>query len=103
MTWREQAACLGADLGTFFVGLGQRGQGRISNAAKTRALALCAGCPVRAECLEYAVTTYQDDGIWGGMTASQRIRLRRKGRGGSVNTPTAPLQNFCILQEAVKV
>ncbi len=88
MTWRDHAACRSADLETFFIGFGRgRGQGRYSNAELARALALCAGCPVRVECLDYAMTTYQDVGIWGGMIASQRKKLRRARQ-----TPTAPIQ-----------
>ena len=81
MTWRDRAGCLGADTETFFVGYGLRkGKGRVSDAALSRARAFCAGCPVQTECLDYAMTSYQDSGIWGGLTASQRIKLRRRGK-----------------------
>lgn len=80
MSWRHNAACLGSDPETFFVGYGLgQGQGRVSYASLARAHALCAGCPVSPECLDYAMTSpYQDSGIWGGMTASRRKSLRRK-------------------------
>lgn len=35
-------------------------------------------CGVRLECLEYAITTKQDDGVWGGTTEEERVRIRRK-------------------------
>ena len=38
------------------------------NAPTEPALAICARCPVRAECLDAA----DDDGIWGGTTAVER-------------------------------
>jgi WhiB family transcriptional regulator, redox-sensing transcriptional regulator len=37
---------------------------------------VCAGCPVRARCLEYALETGQE-GIWGGMTEDERRSLKR--------------------------
>jgi WhiB family transcriptional regulator, redox-sensing transcriptional regulator len=42
------------------------------------AKAICRGCPVRAECLDYAMQTAQD-GIWGGTTEEER-RLARRGQ-----------------------
>jgi WhiB family transcriptional regulator, redox-sensing transcriptional regulator len=42
-----------------------------------RAKAVCGGCPVRGECLEFALETGQDFGVWGGTTADERRRMRR--------------------------
>jgi WhiB family redox-sensing transcriptional regulator len=41
------------------------------------AKAVCRGCPVRAECLQYATQTAQDHGIWGGTTEEERRQARR--------------------------
>lgn len=41
------------------------------------AKAVCRGCPVRAECLRYAMRTAQDHGIWGGTTEEERRQARR--------------------------
>lgn len=41
------------------------------------AKAVCRGCPVRAECLDYAMRTVQDHGIWGGSTEEERRQARR--------------------------
>ena len=43
-----------------------------------RALAVCAACPVRAECLEYALDAREAYGIWGGMTELERRALLRR-------------------------
>lgn len=37
---------------------------------------LCAGCPIRVQCLEYAVEAEEPYGVWGGLTAKERKRLR---------------------------
>jgi WhiB family transcriptional regulator, redox-sensing transcriptional regulator len=45
-----------------------------------RAVAICMACPVRAECLNYAITTDQSEGVWGGTTPSQRANSVRAVR-----------------------
>lgn len=42
--------------------------------------AVCAGCPVRAECLEYALENRERHGIWGGLSERERRKLERAGR-----------------------
>lgn len=42
-----------------------------------RAKAVCQHCPVITECLEWALLTKQDAGIWGGLTEDERRTLRR--------------------------
>jgi WhiB family redox-sensing transcriptional regulator len=42
---------------------------------------ICAGCPYRLACLEYALSDYTLTGIWGGKNDSQRAIIRRQNRG----------------------
>jgi len=70
-TWREDAACKGLDTGMFFP---------VNDDAAGAAKAVCAGCPVRDACLDWALTTRQEDGVWGGLTDNERRRLRRRRR-----------------------
>lgn len=64
----------------------------------SHALALCAGCPVRAECLELSLRHWGGVGrygIWGGMLVPERRALRRRWlAGASVSTllGSAPAQ-----------
>jgi WhiB family redox-sensing transcriptional regulator len=65
--WRELAACRGADLNLFFPGRGE-------TAGPARQA--CAQCPVRQQCLEYAVSNRIVCGIWGGLTGPERRALQ---------------------------
>ena len=38
---------------------------------------MCARCPVRPECLEYALENKEMHGIWGGTSEGERRKLRR--------------------------
>lgn len=44
------------------------------------AKAVCQGCPVREVCLEIALTTHQEHGVWGGLTEKERRSLKRRLR-----------------------
>lgn len=81
-SWRDDAACLGVDSGVFFVDRG---------AKATEAKQICGGCPVREECLDYALKTRPVYGIWGGLNHNERwdvIQGRR--RRASVTNQTLP-------------
>ncbi|UCG41060.1 MAG: WhiB family transcriptional regulator [Acidimicrobiia bacterium] len=69
--WRLEAACADLTSEEFFLA-GDDLEGM------RRAQAVCAGCPVKAECLEFALASNQSLGIWGGTTPNERRRLRRE-------------------------
>ena len=64
----EEAACRGLDPETFYAEGG---------AAVARAKAVCATCPLRQKCLEWAIAR-EEFGVWGGTTARERAALRRQ-------------------------
>jgi WhiB family redox-sensing transcriptional regulator len=81
--WREHAACLGADREIFFVApISSCSSKGTLMASETRQRAVvdayCVGCPVRAQCLEHALT-YGEVGIWGD-TEHARRAIRRSRR-----------------------
>jgi WhiB family redox-sensing transcriptional regulator len=49
-------------------------------AAKAAAQAICEDCAARAACLEFAVSTNQEYGIWGGTSEEERRGIRRARR-----------------------
>lgn len=74
--WRDQAACRDLDPDLFFpAGATGPALGQIE-AAK----AFCASCPVQEACLQFALETNQDAGIWGGADEEERRKLRRSWR-----------------------
>ena len=43
-----------------------------------RAKQVCDECPVKIECLDFAIETNQDSGIWGGTSEDERRDIRRR-------------------------
>ena len=74
--WRTGAACRDTNPDLFFP-VGQTGPA-IDHIA--RAKSVCSSCAVQVECLEYALMTNQDAGIWGGLTEDERRKIRRERR-----------------------
>ncbi|WP_082399066.1 MULTISPECIES: WhiB family transcriptional regulator [unclassified Pseudonocardia] len=74
--WRDHAQCAGEEHELFFPA-GDFGPAHDRQVA--RALAVCAGCPVRAACLAWSVEELPY-GIAGGRTAEERGRMRRNRR-----------------------
>ena len=74
--WQQRAACRDEDPELFFP------VSEIGPAARqaAEAKAVCARCPVRERCLEYAVDNGLDHGIFGGTTEAERRELRRSAR-----------------------
>jgi WhiB family redox-sensing transcriptional regulator len=71
--WRSAGACLSADPDLFFpIAIGAVEERQVALARR-----ICAVCPVRQECLDFALRSGEAHGIWGGTTPDERIRARR--------------------------
>jgi WhiB family redox-sensing transcriptional regulator len=74
--WKLAASCRGEDPDLWFPRSdGQRSRGRAVQAAAMTAKAICGQCPVRPECLAYALACDIRYGIWGGCDEGERGRL----------------------------
>jgi WhiB family transcriptional regulator, redox-sensing transcriptional regulator len=73
--WYNEAACIGADLEEFFSISGEQRPAVID--------VYCAQCPVRPECLQFALDTHNYHGVWGGTTPAERKRERDRRRRGA--------------------
>jgi WhiB family redox-sensing transcriptional regulator len=73
LAWQADAACVGEPLRHFFPARGEM---------STRALVICAGCPVRIPCLTYALTHGHGPeaatGIWGGTSERERRKIPKR-------------------------
>lgn len=72
LDWHHLAACAETDPEAFFPTEG--------DSQKPPKL-VCQGCPVRVDCLEYALRNKEEHGIWGGLSAHQRKKLLQKRNG----------------------
>ncbi|WP_315986209.1 WhiB family transcriptional regulator [Streptomyces sp. adm13(2018)] len=67
--WQALGLCREADPDTFFPD---------RSTAPADIKAICMGCPVRAVCLDYALTHNERYGVWGGLDENERRNLRRR-------------------------
>ncbi|MEU6277041.1 WhiB family transcriptional regulator [Streptomyces populi] len=72
--WRDSASCRTVDPDLFFP-IGSTGPALLQI---QEAKAVCAGCPVREECLRWALDTDQTVGVWGGTSEAERRALARR-------------------------
>jgi WhiB family transcriptional regulator, redox-sensing transcriptional regulator len=74
--WQQAGACRNGSGADFYPPIhGERKHERI--ARERRAKAVCASCPVRIDCLEYAIHFDERYGIWGGLNQDERRHLRQ--------------------------
>lgn len=71
--WRGRSACRDSNPEVFFP-IGSTG---IALEQIETARRICAACPVNSLCLEFALATNQEAGIWGGTTEEERRKLRK--------------------------
>lgn len=76
--WFSKGNCNGKDTSMFFPDTGD------TTTAK-KAMTLCKSCPVRAECLAYAINNNEIFGVWGGFTVRRRRKVRK-----SLSIPCQP-------------
>jgi WhiB family transcriptional regulator, redox-sensing transcriptional regulator len=72
--WEARGACRHSDPELFFP-VAARGPA-LRQLAKAKRV--CQDCPVRVQCLEYALQSGQSFGVWGGATEEERRLLRRR-------------------------
>ena len=73
-SWRDHALCRDTDPELFFpVGTTGTALTQIE-----RAKQVCGECTVRVDCLDFALTTNQDSGVWGGLSEEERRVIRRQ-------------------------
>ena len=78
--WRINAACRDTDPELFFpIGTTGPAVDQIASAKE-----VCIGCPTQTDCLDFAIATNQDSGVWGGTTEEERRAIRRRLRAARI-------------------
>ena len=72
--WRERAACIDQNPELFFP-TGITGTALLQLEQAKR---VCEACPVREDCLRWAMELGQDYGVWGGVSEEERRSLKRR-------------------------
>jgi len=80
-SWMQQGKCRELPPETFFPsdGVGVEVARRI-----------CADCPVKEPCLEYALVSRIEHGVWGGASERERRRIARRRRGLAAAATSVP-------------
>ncbi len=68
LDWFAAAACAGHDTDLWHPSKGE---------TTPQAKAICGGCPVRDECLSFALAFDEQHGVWGGLSARERMAIDR--------------------------
>lgn len=72
--WQDRAACKGPQAAVFFPPPHFERKDE-KEAREQRAKGICATCPVRVPCLDYAISIREPHGIWGGLNELERKSL----------------------------
>ena len=76
-SWMQKGKCRGLQTDIFYSEQGRRS----INTAK----AICSECPIRQQCLDYAMRNQELYGIWGGHTEIERKKLRKEWEEKALN------------------
>ena len=71
VSWRSKGACRGLSPQIFYPS---------TEDEATEAKSVCSSCAVRQPCLEFALSTREHEGVWGGATEKERRRILRQRR-----------------------
>lgn len=98
VTWQHGAACAGENTDLFFP-IGTSG---FAAHQAEEARQICGRCPVRIACLQWAISSGTEHGVWGGLTEEERRSWKRRHLRGRSAARTDLLQDLLTQdQEAI--
>jgi WhiB family transcriptional regulator, redox-sensing transcriptional regulator len=74
MEWQQRGLCRSDD-GSVFFAPNHFEHKPEREAREAKAKAICAGCPVRVQCLDWALSTREPFGVWGGCSEQERKQI----------------------------
>ncbi len=72
--WQQRGICRDSDASVFFPPTSFEHKPE-REAREAKAKSICAGCPVRVQCLEWALAVREPHGVWGGCSESDRKQI----------------------------
>lgn len=72
----DEAVCATVDMDLFFPERAGKDQPK-----SQQVKAICASCPIRAKCLQFALDENEQFGIWGGLSYRERLQLKKLMNG----------------------
>jgi WhiB family redox-sensing transcriptional regulator len=81
-SWESRALCRDVDAGCFIPPLREESDTE-RHTRERAAKRVCAMCPVRQECLDYALRMREPFGIWGGLSEVERRDVTRARPGAA--------------------
>ncbi|MEV6421740.1 WhiB family transcriptional regulator [Streptomyces sp. NPDC051662] len=85
MDWRHNSVCREEDPELFFP-IGNTGPALLQI---EEAKAVCRLCPVMEQCLQWALESRQDSGVWGGLSEDERRAMKRRAARNRARNATA--------------
>lgn len=79
--WHEWALCGGLSFAAFF-GAASDDRPTMKRSEISYARGICSGCPVKRDCLDWALGRGEAFGVWGGTSGRQRSRMQAEIKGG---------------------
>ena len=89
--WMRWAACRGMGADLFICP---------PNTPAVAGRAVCARCPVRTDCLEFALADPDIQGLWGGTSTRERVQLRL-ARGARPRRPESARRGDRLARSAI--
>ena len=78
--WKAEGLCRGISPDLFYPTISDL---RLWDETEAPGMRVCDGCPVKAECLEYALANNERDGVWGGLCPTRRRKLLKQRAASS--------------------
>jgi WhiB family redox-sensing transcriptional regulator len=89
ITWQDRANCIDIATDVMF-------PGRNDPLGPARAKAICVGCPVKTDCLDFAIRHNEKYGVWGGMSARD-LRAEKARRKGGTRLTLGPVKGHALI------
>lgn len=100
--WHRGALCVGMEDENFFGKRDLKVRPSLTLTELKKAQELCSVCPVFRDCLNHALTTPEEYGVWGGTSRNMRLKILKAAEAGLVKVCDI-VDELCDMQERIKI